>query len=122
MSEFDELYHLATDVDHALRPLIGRLHQELRHQPIVLPALKSAILDVLQFLATPAGLTDANCCAVNSFLVHNDFWDDDRLPPAYLEIIADMGGTLHDTITAPDIASNFDSTPEQLLARIQNLN
>lgn len=122
MVEFEDLYRPAEEVDNALRPLLARLHDELRRLPIELATLKSAIRDVLQFLATPAGRTDANCSAVNSFLLHNDFWDDGRLPPDYLEIIADMGGTLHDTITAPDIASNFDSTPEQLLARTQNLN
>jgi hypothetical protein len=121
MVEFEELYHPAADVDHTLRPLLRRLHHELKRLPIDMPSLKSAILEILQFLATPAGRTDANCCAVNSFLLHNAFWDDGRLPSPYLEIIVDMGGTLHDTITAPDIASNFYSTPEQLLARAQRL-
>jgi len=59
--------------------------------------------------------------AVDMFLLLDDCWLNDDLPEAYHDILADMGGALHDTITAPQIAENFDSTPEQLLARAHTL-
>jgi len=31
----------------------------------------------------------------------------------------DLGGALHDTITDPEIARNFESLPEQLLERVK---
>jgi len=50
-----------------------------------------------------------------------DVWNAERLPDAYVNILADMSGALHDTISAPEIAANFESTPEQLLARVRAL-
>lgn len=38
--------------------------------------------------------------------------------PVLADVLRDMAGALHDTVTAPAIASNFESTPEQLLARL----
>jgi len=121
MTTFDQLYRPATDVDEALRPLLRRLHDELQRAPAELPALRAAIIAVLEFLASPAGRTDANCGAVDSFLMRDEVWDGDRLPQAYVDILADMAGALHDTITAPDIAANFESAPEQLLERARRL-
>ena len=76
---------------------------------------------MLEFLTTPRGRTDANCRTVDSFLMRDETWDDDRLPQVYVDFLADMAGALHDTITAPDIATNFKSTPEQLLERARRL-
>ncbi|MDZ4856868.1 MAG: hypothetical protein SGJ26_18775 [Nitrospirota bacterium] len=53
--------------------------------------------------------------------MRDETWDDDRLPQVYVDILADMAGALHDTITALDIATNFESTPEQLLERARRL-
>jgi len=53
--------------------------------------------------------------------LRDETWDGDRLPQAYVDILADMAGALHDTITAPDIAANFESTPEQLLETARRL-
>jgi len=121
MATFEQLYRPATDVDYALRPLLLRLHQGLQRIPAELPALRAAIIGVLDFLASPRRRTDANCRAVDSFLMHDEAWDGDRLPQAYVDVLADMAGALHDTITDPDIAANFESTPEQLLERARRL-
>jgi len=98
-----------------------RLYEELQRTPAELPALRAAIIAMLEFLTTPRGRTDANCRTVDSFLMRDETWDDDRLPQVYVDILADMAGALHDTITALDIATNFESTPEQLLERARRL-
>ena len=121
MSAFDQLYHPLADADSALRPLLRQLYDELRHSPKHLPQLKAAIVAVLEFLSSSCGRTDANCRTVDSFLMLDETWDGDELPEPYIEVLADMAGALHDTITAPDIAANFDSTPEQLLERARQL-
>jgi hypothetical protein len=43
------------------------------------------------------------------------------LPEPFVDILADMGSALHDTVSAPLIAANFQSTPEQLLERARRL-
>ena len=78
------------------------------------------MIALLEFLSSPAGRTDENCKAVDRFFFQDDEWLSDRLPEAYHDVIAHMDA-LHDTITAPDIAKNFDATPEQLLARARSL-
>lgn len=121
MTKFEQLYSPATDTDDALRPLLLRLYEELQRTPTVLPALKAAIIALLEFLTTSSGQTNANCLTVDSFLMRDETWDGDRFPQSYVDILADMAGALHDTITAPNIAANFESTPEQLLERARRL-
>ena len=121
MTTFEQLYHPTTDPDEALGPLLRKLHRELQRMPIDLPTLRAAIITVLEFLVSPRGRTDSNCRAVDSFLMHDETWDGDRLPEQYVGVLSDMGGALHDTIIAPDIAANFESTPEQLLERARRL-
>jgi hypothetical protein len=43
------------------------------------------------------------------------------LPDEWRQILADLGGALHDTIYAPHIAKHFESLPEQLLERVRAL-
>jgi hypothetical protein len=121
MKTFEQLYHPAADVDGALRPLVERLHGCLTIKPVDSPALKAAIVAVLEFLASAIGRTDANCRAVDSFLAQDDVWDADQLPEPFVDILDDMGSALHDTVSAPLIAANFQSTPEQLLERTRRL-
>jgi hypothetical protein len=121
MHTFDELYHPAVGVDNGLRPLLERLYQCLTMSPLDPPAIKQAIVAVLAFLASPKGRTDANCRAVDSFLMQDEAWDADGLPQAFVDILTDMSGALHDTVSASDVARNFDSTPEQLLERANRM-
>jgi hypothetical protein len=121
MKTFDQLYHSATDVDATLRPLVERLHQCLTLRPVDSQALKAAIVGVLEFLASAKGRTDANCRAVDYFLAQDEAWDADQLPEPFVDILADMSSALHDTVSAPLIAANFQSIPEQLLERARRL-
>jgi len=121
MQTFDQLYRPPSGVDEMLRPLLKRLHHCLTHNPVDLPVARGAIIGVLEFLVSPRGRTDANCRTVNSFLMRDGAWDGDTLPQPYVDILADMSGALHDTVSAPGIAANFESTPEQLLERAKRL-
>lgn len=121
MKTFEQFYRPAADVDGALRPLVERLHGCLTIRPVDSPALKAAMICVLAFLASPQGRTDANCRAVDYFFAQDEAWDADQLPEPFVDILADMSSALHDTVSAPLIAANFQSTPEQLLERTRRL-
>jgi hypothetical protein len=109
------------NADPGLLPLMEKLHTSLNATPIDLVAVKGALVEVLEFLASPKERTDANCSAVDLFLMHDDAWDSERLPEEYAEILAHMSDALHDTVSAPEIAKNFGSTPEQLLVKALEL-
>jgi len=111
---------LFRDTDPALKPLVETLNARLTAKPVDLPAIKSALIALLEFLISPAGRTDTNCRAVDGFFSHDEAWLDAQLPDAYHDVIAHMDA-LHDTISAPAVAESFDSTPEQLLARARSL-
>jgi hypothetical protein len=108
------------EADPVLQPLVHELHARLTDTSLDLAAIKRAMIALLEFLSSPTGRTDVNYRTVDSFFFFDDTWLSDRLPEPYLDVIAHMDA-LHDTITAPQIAQNFDSTPEQLLARARSL-
>jgi len=110
------------EADSLARKMVSDIQSVLTSEPLGFVPLKGALIKLLEYLSTPEGRTDANCRAVNSFFMHNDLWVDRNLPDSFHRIFADMAGTLHDTISAPEIARNFDSTPEQLLKRAKELN
>jgi hypothetical protein len=83
--------------DPALKPVVRELHARLTATSLDLPAIKRAMIALLEFLSSPAGRTDANCRAVDSFFFHDDTWLTDQLPEPYHDVIAHMDA-LHDTI------------------------
>ena len=105
-----------------LPPLVAELRAAVLSPAVDLDALTRALRSVLEFLASPRGRTNANCWTVDRFCMNPETWDErgfEHLPPALADILGDMGGALHDTVQAPEIAENFDSTPEQMLARLE---
>lgn len=124
MMSFERLYSAqeqqAGPASPRLKPLMARFYAALVADPVDLAALKQSMLELLQFLTTPEGRTSANCTLVDFFICLGE-WDWPDLPDDFNDIIADMSGALHDTVSAPEIAYNFDSTPEQLLERTQKL-
>ncbi|HJT16908.1 MAG TPA: hypothetical protein VJ853_05955 [Thermoanaerobaculia bacterium] len=100
-----------------LRPLVERLYDAIcAHAPDIARDLEN----LLEFLASETGRTDANCCVVDRFFAATEeTWRE--LPPPLRDIFSDMSATLHDAIYAPAIASTFGSLPEQLLARVRGL-
>jgi hypothetical protein len=111
-------------VSPELRPLLTSVYAEVQRNPADLAALYEAIHRLLNYLASPAGRTNANCWAADSFFLHTDRWERDweHLPEAYQDLLGDLGGAFHDTVSHPEIAENFGSTPEQLLARLDRMN
>ena len=77
---------------------------------------------ILDYLCIPGNNTNKNCRYVDYFVcIDMESVDFSYLPIKLQEIIQDMGSALHDTHTFPDIAKNFESTPEQLLSRLQKI-
>ena len=103
--------------------LIEAVYGEIVSVPTDLNALKSALGVLLSFLASPGGRTNANCWATDGFFCLQEGWEAgwDHLPAGYQELLADLGGALHDTVQSPQVARNFQSTPEQLLERLSKL-
>ena len=90
-------------------------------QPLDQPALQYALDQLLAFLVSAGGRTDANCCAIDRFFANFDGrWS--HLPPVLASVFEDLSGTLHDTVYAPQIAAHFESLPEQLLNRLRKIN
>ena len=87
--------------------------------------LRSIVTALLKFLASRLGRTDPNVRFVDYGLSNDDdVWDRielvESVDPILADVIRDMAGAVHDMVKAPDIARNFDSTPEQLLARLSS--
>ncbi len=106
-----------------LKPLLARFFDALMAEPTDLAVLKQRMVELLQYLTTPEGRTTNNCSIVDMSVVMTEWGDIDLpdLPDEFYDVIADMGGALHDTVSSPEIAYNFYSTPEQLLERTQKL-
>ena len=108
-------------VSPELKELLHAVYSEIMRRPPALASLKQALESLLSFLATPRGRTNANCWATDLFLCLGEGWEGDwgHLPHELTAVLADLGGALHDTVHHPDIARNFESLPEQLLARVR---
>jgi hypothetical protein len=110
-------------VSPRLEPLLLAIYRELERNSVDRGALKAVLENLLLFLASPEGRTNANCWAADLFFCLREGWtvETEHVPDEFADILADMGGALHDTIHAPEIAANFYSTPEQLLERVQDI-
>ncbi len=108
--------------DSRARELVKAVQSILAHNVPDLSGLKKSLINLLEYLSSPNGRTDENCNAINSFFMFDDLWVDRNLPDHFHEIFVDVSGALHNTVSAPEIAENFDSTPEQLLKRAKELN
>jgi hypothetical protein len=106
-----------------LAAFIEPLYEQLTRSAADLEGIRECLIRLLSFLEMPENRTDANCRATDIFFAIRDYWDKKRitLPPAFEEVLDDVGGCLHDTISAPRVAENFESTPEQLLERVRRL-
>ncbi|HKV71292.1 MAG TPA: hypothetical protein VJN62_08590 [Gemmatimonadales bacterium] len=104
-----------------LRPLLISVYDELKLHPTNLLSLRRALEELLIFLASPDGRTNANCWAADLFFALGEGWEIEEwtVPDEYGDILGDMSGALHDTVQSPEVAANFESTPEQLLQRLR---
>ena len=110
-------------VSPELSPLLAGVYVEVQREPTDLMALRASLDALLRYLASSAGRTNANCWAADLFFMHNDRWDRDwdHLPEPYQDVFGYLGEALHDTVSHPEVAENFDNTPEQLLARLAQI-
>ena len=106
-----------------LRELILDTREKLANKESNIDSIILSLENLVTFLASDQGRTEANCAATDLyFCMHNDYsfsWD--HLPNDLQVILNDIGGQLHDTVSAREIATKFESTPEQLLMRIRKL-
>jgi hypothetical protein len=111
--------HLDDSAD-TLEKLAHSVYLEVARKPANVAALKHAMIQLLSYLASPENRTDDNCTAIDTFFCIRDHWETDwhHLLPEFQRILEDMGGALHDTVSSPKIAGDFESTPEQLLERV----
>lgn len=119
MSGFDERYKQAAGFRRAspeLRPLVAAVDEALAAGD--LPALRLALIAMLELLASERGRTDANCCVIDAFFAGVDA---SLLRDDFRALVSDLSGALNDAIYAPQIAANFDCLPEQLLERARRL-
>jgi hypothetical protein len=111
-------------VSSDLRPLLERVYYEVLGVPTNLPALKTSLAGLLEYLSG-SGRTNANCWAVDLFFCLSEGWERDwteqNLPDDFHDVLSLIGQALHDTVKTPKIAENFDCLPEQLLQRVQRL-
>ncbi|HKR28591.1 MAG TPA: hypothetical protein VJS11_14100 [Acidobacteriaceae bacterium] len=108
-----------------MKPLLRRVYDDILASPANLVALKQSLVELLRYLSAE-GRTNANCWATDLFFCSEDDlwerdWSEQNLPEDFHEVMARMGEALHDTVTSPDIAENFDCLPEQLLERVRGL-
>jgi hypothetical protein len=111
-------------VSPELAPLLYAIYGLIQEPVADLLAIRGALRELLQFLSTDHGRINANCSAADAFFLDIDNkWEKTwaELPDTYQDLLGDIGGGLHDTVSSPDIAENFGSTPEQLLDRLEQL-
>jgi hypothetical protein len=109
------------DADPRARELVMIIMQALNNNVIDLVLLKNSLMALFEYLSSENGRSDANCRAVDAFFMFDNTWAERKLPEPFQDIFGDMSGALHDSISAPEIAENFDSTPEALLIRAKQL-
>jgi hypothetical protein len=85
-------------------------------------AVLCAMESLFQWLVQANNNNDENCRAVDLFVcMEIPDTASAALPEAVHALLADAGGSLHDTHTAPETAHNFMSTPDELLFRTRQL-
>jgi hypothetical protein len=106
-----------------LQELLERLRTACVSDEISRSRIIVALLDLLLWLNNPVNNTNKTCRRIDIFVVINILTDKkwENLPEDIKDILFDMGGTLHDAHSNPEIAKNFESLPEQLLYRAQKL-
>lgn len=112
------------DGTQELHSYLFKVRDSISESPVNLAAIKSALVELLVYLSSLEGRTSENCSTTDTFCqLHDDYgfnWF--HLPEEFRLILEDIGGQLHDTVEHPETATNFESTPEQLLERAHSLN
>lgn len=128
MGSFEEAWERVMEIrggdpiSAELGPLLKIVHDKFTIESCNLQEIKISLENLLFFLTTTSGRTTANCFATDLFFSLHDWGNNvnwEKYPEILTDIIGDMGGALHDTVTHPEIASLFFGLPEDLLHRIR---
>ncbi len=78
---------------------------------------------ILLWLSNPQNNTNENCQKIDSFVAYEIIpqKEYEAIPEDIKVILFDIGASLSDTHTSPEVAVNFESTPSQLLERVKKL-
>ena len=122
MDNFDTMWEKRSSrgASSELKPLVHEVLHELSKESPRLESLRNSMERLLVFLSSD-GRTDENSQTVDSIFCLKESISWNHIPENYQLIFEDLGGALHDTIPAPEIAENFDSIPEILLERVRKL-
>jgi len=103
--------------------MLERLRIECTRSQTSRTNILSAITNLLEWLNQPENNNDLNCKQVDNYIANKVIANRsyETLPSDIKNILFDMGGALNDTHTFPEIATNFESTPQQLLERLRNM-
>jgi hypothetical protein len=121
-ARFEEAFQrIASSVPSSLRPLLREVHDAYASRPPDAARARSALVTLFTHLVSPDARTHTNVCAVDRFLMEDPaLTKDTALPPQFVEFVLNADA-LHDTIESPEVAENFESTPEQLLEKARKL-
>ena len=101
----------------ALEQHLLALKDECTKRPLDRAGILRALENVLAYLVLPENNSDANCKRADLFVtLEIDEIVEFDPPDDVGRILHDMM-ILHDTHTAPEIAKNFEATPDRLLER-----
>lgn len=106
-----------------LGELLNRLKLAVLSSGFSRKKVLSAMETLLSWLTEPENNNDSNCREVDYFVSYEILPEiiSKKIPEDIRGIFFDIGATLHDTHTSPEIAENFESTPGQLLERVRKL-
>src|SRR5687767_161856 len=94
-------------VAQEVKTLLSRAYAAANAEPPDTSKLILQLDELLTFLGSPQGRTDANCWATDLFLKLAEGWNWEGLPEELTDVMGDMAGALHDTVSHPHIAANF---------------
>ena len=106
-----------------LKHLLYELWVSMEGNPKKVKKVENSVENIIKFMNSEEGNTDVNCRVVDIFVCGaiQEEYDYSDLPLKLQEILDDMGGSLHDTHSSPEIARKMESLPSQLFERIRNL-
>ena len=123
MADQDGISSLIVKLPQAdLRKAVATLVLLLSPRPPDSSSIKRSCEEVLRLLRRKTSYTSENCRIIDAvvLLALENAGEDLKaeLPEGLYKVLWDMGGQLHDSIQAREVAQNFASTPEALLARL----
>ncbi len=105
-----------------IEDLLDNLNQACASRDVSKAEVKAAIEGVLEWLIDPNHNTEENCRKISMFVTTQISSEAiDRLPKEIQDLLFDMGAALYDAYRDRPISENFESTPEQLLKRVRQL-